>query len=57
MTQTVSKVLMNRQEYNDPMIDTCMAVTKLGGSFSITNVCEAGHVWFTVYVINWPDEK
>lgn len=55
MTRTVSKVLMNREDYNQPLIDTCMSVHKMGGSFSITNVLESGGIWYTIYTIDWPE--
>ncbi len=54
MVTTVSKVLMNRPDYNEPMIEICMKVSSIGGSFSIQNVYEIG-TWYTIYTINWPN--
>ena len=54
MIETKSVVLMNRLDFNNPLIDSCKAAEKAGGYFSINNKFLNGD-WVTEYVISWPD--
>ena len=44
------KVLMNRQDYVEPILEQCRAVAKEGGSWEVENVWTEGS-WFSLFKI------